>query len=202
MPDKPLIGVAADHVDDLVAAIERAGGLAQPLESGTAMSQDGRLAGLDALVVEARWSEPLIVDAIGASMPLLAVGAGMQALNTVLGGKTRQYDGHGPDGDGGSSYHRVYITPGSRLATVVGSGGFVRVNSRHGCAVTEADKSRRLLASAYSLDDGVIEAVENPDHDWLIGVQFHPERALELPPHFQRLFVSLVGAATARKAAT
>ncbi len=200
--EKPLVGIAADHADELIAAIERADGLAQHLGSGTALSQDGQLAGLDALVVEASWSEPLVVDAIDVDMPVLGVGTGMQALNAVMGGGSREHGGHGVDGDGVSSYHRIYIAPGSRFATIVGSGGFVRVNSRHNQAVTEAGKSHRLLASAYSLEDGVIEALESPDHDWVVGVQFHPERAMELPPHFQRLFVSLVGAATARKART
>ena len=49
-----------------------------------------------------------------------------------------------------------------------------------------------LLASAYSLEDGVIEAPESPDHRWVVGVQFQPERLDEVPPHSQRLFQSLV----------
>jgi putative glutamine amidotransferase len=116
----------------------------------------------------------------------------MQALNTASGGSSVNLAGHGPDGEGGSTYHRVYITPGSRLATIVGSGGFVRVNSQHRAGVKEAQKSPDLMASAYSLEDGVIEALESPEHPWIIGVQFHPERRLELPPHFGKLFEALV----------
>ena len=66
------------------------------------------------------------------------------------------------------------------------------MNSRHRSGVREAQKSPALMASAYSLEDGVIEALESTDHRWIIGVQFHPERRLELPPHFDRLFDSLV----------
>ena len=55
-----------------------------------------------------------------------------------------------------------------------------------------------LMASAYSLEDGVIEALESPNHRWVIGVQFHPERRMELPPHFDRLFQSLVERAEER----
>jgi putative glutamine amidotransferase len=62
----------------------------------------------------------------------------------------------------------------------------------------EAQKSPLLMASAYSLEDGVIEALESPNHRWVIGVQFHPERRMELPPHFDRLFQSLVERAEER----
>ena len=81
---------------------------------------------------------------------------------------------------------------------MVGSGGFVRVNSRHALGLREAHKAAALLASAYSLEDGVIEAVESPRHRWVFGTQFRPERALELPPHFQRLFQSLTERAAER----
>ena len=91
-----------------------------------------------------------------------------------------------------SSYHRIFIAPGSKLAATVGSGGFVRVNSRHRRGVTEAQRSPSLMASAYSLEDGVIEALEVPHHRWVVGVQFQPERRGELPPHFDRLFEALV----------
>ena len=111
------------------------------------------------------------------------------------GGSTVDLEGHGPLDDGeeaASSYHRIYIAPGSRLAATVGSGGFVRVNSRHLRGLREAHRSPDLMASAYSLEDGVIEALESPDGPWTIGVQFHPERRAELPPHFGRLFEALV----------
>ena len=138
---------------------------------------------------------PQVVAALERDVPLLAVGSGMHALNVALGGGLIELRGHSTSlaqGVAKSSYHRVYIAPGSKLAAIVGSGGFVRVNSRHRRGVREAQKAPRLLASAYSLEDGVIEALESPDHGWVVGVQFHPERRLELPPHFDRLFQSLV----------
>jgi putative glutamine amidotransferase len=134
--------------------------------------------------------------ALDANMPIYGIGGGMHVLNAVLGGKpSRAVEGHaGEDGGGANdpAYHRIYISPGSKLAAVVGSGGFVRVNSTHRLGVRDAQKSAALLASAYSLEDGVIEALESPTHRWVIGVQFHPERRMEVPPHFDRLFQSLV----------
>ena len=90
------------------------------------------------------------------------------------------------------SFNRIFISPGCRLASTVGSGGFVRVNSRHHQGLKEPQKSDDLMASAWSLEDGVIEALESTVNDWVLGVQFHPERRGELPPHFDRLFETLV----------
>jgi putative glutamine amidotransferase len=152
----------------------------------------------------ARVAPPLLEAALAADMPVLAVGRGMHALNAALGGTPAGgLEGHGPseqDGVEASAYHRIFISPGTRLAAIVGSGGFVRVNSRHRLGIRDAQRSPLLMASAYSLDDGVVEAVESPDHGWVIGVQFRPELRLEIPPHFDRLFQSLVERAYARSA--
>jgi gamma-glutamyl-gamma-aminobutyrate hydrolase PuuD len=42
------------------------------------------------------------------------------------------------------------------------------------------------------MEDGLIEALESPDHRWVLGVQFHPERRGEIPPHFDKLFETLI----------
>ena len=139
---------------------------------------------------------PLLNVALTRDMPVFCICRGMHALNIALGGKgVQQLLGHSSldqDGHQASAFHHIFISPGSKLAAVVGSGGFVRVNSRHQSGVREPQKSPLLLASAYSLEDGVIEALESPLHRWVIGVQFRPERRREMPPHFDRLFQSMV----------
>lgn len=148
----------------------------------------------------------LMRAALDCDMPIYAVGDGMHTLNMALGGKPpRTVDNHAAADcsdesadESASEYHHIYIAPGSRLAAVVGSGGFVRVNSRHRRGIREAQKSAWLLASAYSLEDGVIEALESARHRWVIGVQFRTERRMELPPHFHRLFQSLADRAAER----
>lgn len=145
----------------------------------------------------------LLRAALDDDMPVYAICRGVQLLNAVMGGSLVDVEGHNgtftQDGDiEKAGYHRVFISPGSKLAAVVGSGGIVRVNSIHHQGMREAQKSPLLMASAYSLEDGVIEALESPDHRWVIGVQFHPERRMELPPHFDRLFQSLVERAEER----
>ena len=147
----------------------------------------------------------LVRAALDADLPIYGVGRGMHVLNVALGGGLlRSVDGHCPapheNEDSKPAYHHIYISPGSKLAAVVGSGGFVRVNSRHRAGMREAQKSPYLLASAYSLEDGLIEALESPSHRWVIAVQFSPQIRMEIPPHFDRLFQSLAERATERLA--
>jgi putative glutamine amidotransferase len=207
--DIPTIAVCPSPGADpteCIEALERAGG--RPV--AITPDQTSALSGFGALTVcgEGRADETmssLLSAALDADLPVLCIGAGFHSLNLAVGGRPAgEVDGHAPvDGDDGpaSSYHRIFISPGSKLAAVVGSGGFVRVNSRHPEGLREARKSRLLAASAYSLDDGIVEALESPMHRWVIGVQFHPERRLELPPHFDRLFQSLVERAIEHEAA-
>ncbi len=139
------------------------------------------------------WEIALLRYAMERDMPVLGICRGMQLLNVVCGGQLIQHlPGHRrEDGVAGSAYHRVYISPGSRLAAIIGAGGFVRVNSRHHQGVSEPIKAASLMASAYSLEDGLIEALESPHHDWVIGVQWHNENRDEVPRSFGNLFLAL-----------
>ena len=136
----------------------------------------------------------LLASALDRDMPVLALSRGMQLLNLAFGGQPlTEVPSHGTDpddGDARSARHMVYLSPGSKLAAILGMGGFFRVNSRHRLGVKEGRKSPRLLASAYGLDDGVIEGLESPEHDWVVGVQCCPERQNEVPPAFKNLFIA------------
>ena len=127
-------------------------------------------------------------------MPVLAICRGMQLLNVAFGGRLLQdIPGHKvelKDGRWASAQHSIYVSPGSKLAAILGMGGFFRVNSRHHQGLREAQKSPRLLASAYSLEDAIIEALESPEHSWVVGVQCHPELQEEVPKAFANLFVA------------
>ena len=195
----PTIGVVSTDPDAARACadiLERSGGsaLRLPARLGSALGE------ISALVVVGDRANglpgELVEGAIESGMAVLCISGGFHLLNQVFGGAPAgPVDDHGPadtDGKAGSAYHRVFIAPGSKLAAVVGSGGFVRLNSRHDYGITEAGRSPRLAASVYSLEDGVVEALESPEHHWVIGVQFRPELRGEIPPHFDRLFQSLV----------
>ena len=143
-----------------------------------------------------RFEFPLLREALKRDLPILGICRGLQSLNVVTGGTLIQdIEGHRVVADAesaGPEYHRIWISPGSKLASVLGSGGQVRVISIHHQGIREAQKSKLLIASAYSLKDSIIEAVESPYHRWVVGVQWHPENQSEVPKQFQRLFYALV----------
>ncbi len=125
-------------------------------------------------------------------LPIIAVGDGMHSLNMAMGGRDPvPVSGHEGD-EGGSARHHIYVAPGSKLASIVGAGGFVRVNSLHRLGIRDAQRSPKLMTAAYAVDDGAIEAVESPDYSLVIGIQFRPDRPREVPPNFDNLFHLLV----------
>jgi putative glutamine amidotransferase len=112
-------------------------------------------------------------------MPLLAIGLGMQELNSVCGGSLFL---HLPedlpramphfDQTGGPHRHLVLLEPNTRLEEIYG-GVEIRVNSSHHQAVRQVGAKLRVSALA---PDGVIEAIEAVDQNWFcVGVQWHPE---------------------------
>jgi len=103
---------------------------------------------------------------------------------------------HRSPGKEESVYHEVYIAPGSKLGAILGGSPIMRVNSRHHQGFTQHLKAPGLLASAYVLNGDLIEAVEDPRHSWVIGVQWHPERESENHPKNINLFRSFVEAAS------
>lgn len=138
---------------------------------------------------------PILRAALDCDMPILCICSGMHVLNLALGGELI----HGVSGHTGeltngklmSTYHRIWISLGSKLAAAIGAGGTVRVNSLHQNGLREAHKSPRVIASAYSPSDFLIEGLESLHHTWVLGIQCHPERTDEVPRQFQRLFQSL-----------
>ena len=145
----------------------------------------------------------LLRQALERDLPVLAICRGMQLLNVAFEGKLIQdlpgHKGDMKDGDWEPAYHQVYLSPGSKLAAILGSGGFLRLNSIHHQGLREPQKAPVLLATAYSLEDGLIEGLESPAHDWVIGVQCHPEREDEVPKSFGRLFQAFVERAESRR---
>ena len=65
------------------------------------------------------------------------------------------------------------------------------MNSSHHQAVAVLGDG--LVRAAWSPDDGVVEAAEGHGDQFLMGVQWHPERVLEENKAAQCLFQSLCG---------
>ena len=135
-----------------------------------------------------RMELPMVDEALARDMPVLGICRGMQVLNVAFGGALDQDLPNHQTPDGRPVFHEVYVSPGSKLTAIIGPGGFFRCNSIHHQGVREPQRATSLLASAYSTEDGVVEALESPGHSWVIGVQFHPEREDEVAKSFLRVF--------------
>ena len=136
-------------------------------------------------------------------IPVLCICRGMQVLNVALGGTLhvhipdiREKDIH-RNTDGGWILHDCIVQPESQLARIMGADR-VSTYSGHHQAVDCVAAGLEVTATA---PDGIIEALVAPDHPWLIGVQWHPEKSTENNPTQQRLFDELVVTAEMRRCA-
>ena len=86
----------------------------------------------------------------------------------------------------------MIVKPRTKLADLVGV-ELITVVSRHHQALSAVGP--RWIVSA-SDDEGLIEAIERPDHPFAVGVQWHPELSPPSSPH-GRIFEGLVAAARA-----
>jgi putative glutamine amidotransferase len=131
-------------------------------------------------------------------MPILAICRGLQLFNVARGGSLHQHlpdvvgdrIAHRQSEDSTRTTHWVRIAPGSRLAALLGRER-TKVNSFHHQAVESP--GRNLVPSAWA-SDGTIEALEDPERDFALAVQWHAECLVGRPVH-AALFKAFVDAA-------
>ena len=201
---------------DYVRAVERAGGralLVPPSEDGV----EEVLGAIDGLVLSGgndmapdrygaeahpttlgtnperdRGELALLTAALERDLPVLAICRGLEVLNVARGGDLEQ---HLPDVVGHEEHrtvvgefseHPVRVDPASRIGGVHGV-----VKSHHHQGVGRIGEGLREVAWA---DDGTVEALEDPDKPFVVGVLWHPEAGED-----QRLFEQLVEAARAAR---
>lgn len=109
------------------------------------------------------------------NIPVLGICLGMQAMAEHAGGKIgkipEDYINHAQKAK--EYVHFNQVKRSSKLFQIL-QVEEIKVNSRHHDMVL----STNLDCSSYSTD-GVIEAVENGEKDFFIGVQWHPESMFE-----------------------
>jgi putative glutamine amidotransferase len=130
--------------------------------------------------------------ALERDIPLLGICRGMQLLNIAAGGTLTQHlpdvVGHGRHRPTPGTYsdHEVTLEPGS-LASRAAGGERPGVKSHHHQGV---DAPGAGLIVSGRADDDTIEAIENQDRRFALGVLWHPEEDDASP-----LIESLVAAA-------
>lgn len=141
----------------------------------------------------------MLHEAVSDGKPFLGICRGCQMVNVGLGGTLYT---HLPDQLPGALdhdypgnrrtvlVHEVKIEEGTRIAEVLGE-PIVKVNSHHHQGLKDIPLILRVAGHA---PDGLVEAVELPDHPFGIAVQWHPEWLTDQKPT-RNLFGAFVEAA-------
>jgi putative glutamine amidotransferase len=120
----------------------------------------------------------LVRGALEREMPILGICRGMQILNVAYEGTIEQ---HLPDAVGHEEHrhtpgtfadHEVQLAPGSLAARAAG-GERTAVKSHHHQGIKEVGKGLRV--SGWDTEDETVEALEDPECTFVLGVLWHPE---------------------------
>jgi len=145
------------------------------------------------------WEIELVRLASAADRPLLAICRGLQVLAVARGGSLVQdiptevgtTVDHAVREPLVAIAHDIWITADSVLAGLLGErldGDTCGVNSRHRQAPRDPGRGLRVSATA---PDGVIEALEDPEQRFCLGVGWHPENFYRTG-EFRTLFEAFV----------
>ncbi|HEY3728716.1 MAG TPA: gamma-glutamyl-gamma-aminobutyrate hydrolase family protein [Solirubrobacteraceae bacterium] len=133
----------------------------------------------------------LLRAALDEEVPVLGICRGMQLLNVAYGGTLIQHlpavvghDGHRTR-PGSFDVHEVVLAPGTRVEAILGE-------RAEGCSGHHQgiDAVGDGLTAAGWAADGSVEALEDPEQRFALGVLWHPEEGED-----HRLFAALVEAA-------
>lgn len=139
--------------------------------------------------------ELLMQDAANLQKPIFGICYGHQAWNVWRGGALIQdlkTDVNHKPGREVRDAHKVAIVDGSRIGAITGRKNLT-VNSSHHQGLERPGDG--LAIAAYSTEDGLIEAVEGTDDQFVIAVQWHPERSFDYDEASRALFTAFVKAA-------
>lgn len=140
----------------------------------------------------------VIRQVVADDKPLLAICRGHQVFNVALGGSLwEDIQSQNPEAMRHDYYralprhylaHEVTLDPASKLAHYLGR-TTTPVNSLHHQGIKTLAPGLKATATSA---DGLVEAIELPEHRFAIGVQWHPENLVQNDPAMLNLFRGLV----------
>jgi putative glutamine amidotransferase len=121
----------------------------------------------------------LATSALKRDLPVLGICGGAQVINVMLGGSLYQdiavqlpdAGEHQQSSRKRVGGHRVQVQDGTRLHKIIGRQS-LEVNTTHHQAIKTL--GRGLVVNAVA-GDGVIEGIESTHHEFVLGLQWHPE---------------------------
>lgn len=119
---------------------------------------------------------PIIKYLWNKNIPLLAICLGMQEMATTFNSSEVSVSSHQ------NTTHKIHLHDNTTLYKILKT-HHITVNSRHSSSITPP-----TLTVSASSEDGTIEAIEDPEKSFFIGLQFHPENIYEDNLHAKLIF--------------
>lgn len=144
-------------------------------------------------------AEQKVLDlAVRRDIPMLGICRGIQMLNVYFGGSLYQdIPGqipskiqHRMEKPFHRTCHGCDVIPDSPLFSLLGRDS-IPVNSHHHQAVKNVAPGFQVMARS---EDGIIEAICNPQKEFCWGVQWHPERIWDIESSSAEIFRAFIAA--------
>lgn len=133
----------------------------------------------------------LLDQAVKKKLPVIGICRGAQLMNVYFRGSLHKdissFYTEAPNPASTLPVKKVNIKAGSKLRNVLGT-DVLLVNALHNQAVHNPGSGLEIVAQEAN---GVVQGIEHTSHEFLIGIQWHPEYLPQSPTH-QKLFKALV----------
>lgn len=152
----------------------------------------------EVLPIRDKYDFMLLSEAKKRKIPILGICRGCQIINVFEGGSLYQdlsyikseveIIKHSQDHSPEMKTHTAIVEKGTKIYEIFGENE-IMINSFHHQALKDIAKEYKVTVRAK---DGVVEAIENMNYPFLVGVQWHPEMLHKHHDDANRIFKALI----------